>query len=127
MGDYGDGGEETETFMPNVFLALETHLNPWLTFRAGAQNAMFYSFTDKFTGGEDKYKEHFFTFNLGTTVKMGNLVFDATLDPAFLQNPFAQLMGGTNAFYYGAYGPSDRPTGGPAGFVFPQVSATYTW
>ena len=34
-------------------------------------------------------------FSLGTTVKLGNLVFDATLDPAFLQNPFAQLMGGT--------------------------------
>ncbi|MFN8589322.1 MAG: hypothetical protein U0704_16140 [Candidatus Eisenbacteria bacterium] len=124
--DYGDGGEESEMFMPNVFLALETHLNPWLTFRAGAQNAMFYTYKDKVEGGETKYKEHYFTFNLGTTVKLGNLTLDATLDPAFLQNPFAQLMGGTNAvFYNGYYG--GRGDGYGPGFVFPQVSATYTW
>ncbi|MBK7367281.1 MAG: hypothetical protein IPJ04_05015 [Candidatus Eisenbacteria bacterium] len=28
--DFGDGDENTQTFMPNVFMALETHLNPWL-------------------------------------------------------------------------------------------------
>ncbi|MBK7367282.1 MAG: hypothetical protein IPJ04_05020 [Candidatus Eisenbacteria bacterium] len=126
-GDFGDGNEFTQTFMPNVFMALETHLNPWLTFRAGAQNAMFYSYTEKFTGGEEKWKEHYFTFNLGTTVKLGNLVLDATLDPAFLQNPFAQLMGGQNAFYYNSYYGPGRVDGGPVGFVFPNVSATYTW
>ena len=126
-GDFGDGDENTQTFMPNVFMALETHLNPWLTFRAGAQNAMFYSYSQKFTGGEDKWKEHYFSFNLGTTVKLGNLVFDATLDPAFLQNPFAQLMGGTNSFFYGGYYGKVREAGGPNGFVFPTVSATYTW
>ncbi|MBI5170902.1 MAG: hypothetical protein HZA61_15540 [Candidatus Eisenbacteria bacterium] len=126
-GDFGDGNEDTQTFMPNVFMALETHLNPWLSFRAGAQNAMFYSYSEKYTGGEDKWKEHYFTFNLGTTVKMGNLVFDATLDPAFLQNPFAQLMGGDNAFYYNSYYNKGRVDGFTNGFVFPTVSATYTW
>ncbi|MFN8589323.1 MAG: hypothetical protein U0704_16145 [Candidatus Eisenbacteria bacterium] len=124
-GDFGDGDEFTQTFMPNVFLALETHLNPWLTFRAGAQNAMFYTYKEKFTGGENKWKEHYFTFNLGTTVKLGNLTLDATLDPAFLQNPFAQLMGGTSAYYWGYS--SKREAGGPNNVVFPQVSATYTW
>ncbi|MBI5170903.1 MAG: hypothetical protein HZA61_15545 [Candidatus Eisenbacteria bacterium] len=125
--DYGDGNEDTEMMMPNVFMALETHLNPWLSFRAGAQNAMFYSYTEKFTGGEDKWKEHYFTFNLGTTVKLGNLTFDAVLDPAFLQNPFAQLMGGSNAFYYNDYY-GYRGNGYNAGnTAFPQVSATYTW
>ena len=125
--DFGDGDEFTQTFMPNVFMALETHLNPWLTFRAGAQNAMFYSRSDKYTGGEYKWKEHDFSFNLGTTVKLGNLVLDATLDPAFLQNPFAQLMGGQNAFFYGGGDTKVREAGGPYGFVFPTVSATYTW
>ncbi|MBK7367283.1 MAG: hypothetical protein IPJ04_05025 [Candidatus Eisenbacteria bacterium] len=127
-GDFGDGDETSELMMPNVFMALETHLNPWLTFRAGAQNAMFYSYTYKYEGGgEEKYKEHYFTFNLGTTVKLGNLTLDAVLDPAFLQNPFAQLMGGSNAFYYNDYYGS-RGTGYSAGNTcFPQVSATYTW
>ncbi len=125
--DFGDGDENTQTFMPNVFMALETHLNPWLAFRAGAQNAMFYSYSEKYTGGEYKWKDHYFTFNLGTTVKLGNLVLDATLDPAFLQNPFAQLMGGQNAFFYNGYYSKVREAGGPNGFVFPTVSATYTW
>ena len=125
--DFGDGDEETQTFMPNVFMALETHLNPWLTFRAGAQNAMFYSRSQKYTGGEYKLKDHNFTFNLGTTVKLGNLVLDATLDPAFLQNPFAQLMGGDNAFFYNGYYSKVREAGGSNGFAFPTVSATYTW
>ena len=128
---YNADAEDSEIFMPNVFLALETHLNPWLTFRAGAQNAMFYSQKNK-SGAPvttDTYKEHVFSFNFGTSVKMGNLTFDATLDPAFLQNPIAQLMGGSNAFFYNNYyskGPA-RPSGYNYDAVFPQVSATYTW
>ena len=33
----------SETFYPNVFMGLETHVNSWLTLRFGAQNAMMYS------------------------------------------------------------------------------------
>lgn len=118
--------EYSSTYMPNVFLALETHLTPWLAFRAGANNAMFYSYKHQFTGGEQKWKNHEFTFNIGTSVKLGSLMLDATLDPAFLQNPFAQLMGGSSAFYYVQW--DDRSTGGSWGtLAFPQVSATYTW
>lgn len=126
-GDYGDE-TETETFMPNVFMALETHINPWLTFRAGAQSAMFYSYKDETTNPSSEYTEkaNYFNFNLGTTVKLGNLTLDAVLDPAFLQNPFAQLMGGSSAFYYNSYYGS-RPEGFAGNTAFPMVSATYTW
>ncbi len=122
----------SETFMPNIFAALETHLNPWLTFRFGAQQAVFYTQKDEDTspGGvttKDKYS--YFTYMMGTTVKMGNVQFDAVLDPGFLNNPFAQLMGGTNAVYEGTYYYGyDRANGGPGyATVFPQVSLTYTW
>lgn len=126
-GDYGDV-TETETFMPNVFLSLETHINPWLAFRAGGQSAMFYSYKYETTNPSSTYtdKHNYFTFNMGTTVKLGNLTFDAVLDPAFLQNPFAQLMGGNSALYgnnwYGY-----RTNGNGPGVAFPMVSATYTW
>ncbi|MFN8589324.1 MAG: hypothetical protein U0704_16150 [Candidatus Eisenbacteria bacterium] len=120
-----EGDYETEMITPNVFLALETHLNPWLTFRAGAQNAMFYQWSNSFSNVERVYKQHDFSFNFGTSVKLGNLTFDATLDPAFLQNPFAQLMGGTNAYFVGAPSRVDAPSYG--GVVFPQVSASYRW
>ena len=126
--DYGDDTFETEKFLPNVFMALETQLTPWLAFRAGAMEAYMHTWDNKFVGVERHWKDHYFGFNIGTTVKLGSLVLDATLDPAFLQNPFAQLMGGTNAFYYGGgFGPVERPQAPGYGVVFPQVSATYTW
>lgn len=136
-GDLGTDGfgpinERTETLMPSLFMALETHLNSWLTFRAGAQQSAFATYKTKHTGGvTTTSKGSDFNFAMGTTVKLGNVQFDAVLDPAFLNNPFAQLMGSTNvAFdqnYYGAYG-STRAAGAPNyGTVFPQVSVTYTW
>ncbi|MBI5170900.1 MAG: hypothetical protein HZA61_15530 [Candidatus Eisenbacteria bacterium] len=115
----------TENYAPNVFLALETQLNPWLSFRAGAQNVMFYSLTAESGANQTETKGHEFSFNLGTSVKLGSLMFDATLDPAFLQNPFAQLSGGQNAFYWGGY--ADRATGNAGAVAFPKVTATYTW
>lgn len=128
MGDL----EYTETLVPNLFMALETHLNPWLTFRAGAQQSVFASYKQKDSspgGVTQTYKVSDFMFMMGTTVKMGNVQFDAVLDPSFFNNPFAQLMGGTNAVFEGYYDyPSLSAAGGP-GFatVFPQVSLTYTW
>lgn len=124
-----DPNEYTETIMPNLFMALETHLNSWLTFRAGAQQSVFESYKEKTTGNTTTEKYSYFSFNMGTTVKLGNVQFDAVLDPAFFNNPFAQLTGGTNVafgqyYYYGG----DRAAGGPNyGTVFPQVSLTYTW
>jgi hypothetical protein len=126
--DYGNDEFETERFMPNVFMALETHLNPWLAFRAGATEAYMHTWDNKFSDVERHWKDHYFGFNIGASVKLGSLMLDATLDPAFLQNPFAQLMGGTSAFYYGGGAPvAARPEAPGYGVVFPQVSATYTW
>jgi hypothetical protein len=66
---------------------------------------------------------------MGTSVKMGNVQFDAVLDPAFFNNPFAQLLGNTNAVFDGyGYDMVSRAAGGPTfGTAFPQVSVTYTW
>src|SRR6185436_12307823 len=35
--------EANETFYPNAFMGIETHVNSWLTLRFGAQNAVLYS------------------------------------------------------------------------------------
>jgi hypothetical protein len=130
--DKRDTEEFTETMMPNIFLALETHLNSWLTFRAGAQQSVFASYKDEDSGPggvTTQSKGSDFTWAMGTTVKLGNVQFDAVLDPAFLNNPFAQLMGGTNvAFDQYYYYDTARAGGGPNyGTAFPQVSLTYTW
>lgn len=133
IGNKEDMGtdEWTETLMPNLFMALETHLNPWLTFRAGAQNSVMATYKNKTTGNTQTWKESNFSFMMGTTVKMGNVQFDAVLDPMFLNNPFAQLLGSDNATfesdYY--YDKANRAagSGSPYGTAFPQVSVTYTW
>lgn len=119
----------TESLMPNIFMALETHLNPWLTFRCGAQNSVFATYKLESGGVTQTWKESDFSFMMGTTVKIGSMQFDAVLDPAFFNNPFAQLTGNTNAVFEGAgYYPGSRAAGGPTnGTVFPQVSLTYTW
>jgi len=121
--------EATESLMPNVFMALETHLNPWLTFRAGAQQSVMGTYKLKTTGSTETIKLSLLTFNMGTTVKMGNVQFDAVLDPAFFNNPFAQLTGATNAMFEGIqpYGGLSAAGGPTNGTVFPQVSLTYTW
>lgn len=127
--DMGDD-DWTETLMPNVFMALETHLNPWLTFRAGAQQSVMATYKYETTGLTQTFKGSDFSFMMGTTVKMGNVQFDAVLDPAFFNNPFAQLLGNTNAVFEGAgyYNNASRVGGGPTmGTAFPQVSLTYTW
>lgn len=127
----GDTEEFSETLTPLIFMGLETHLNSWLTFRAGAQQTAFASYKDKDTtpgGVTTTEKVSDFTWSMGTTVKLGNVQFDAVLDPSFLNNPFAQLTGGTNAvFENGSFFNGSRATGTTQGTVFPQVSLTYTW
>jgi hypothetical protein len=115
--------------MPNLFMALETHLNPWLTFRCGAQTSVFATYKQETPGTTFTDKRSDFTFMMGTSVKIGSLMFDAVLDPSFFNNPFAQLTGATNAQFEG-YSPAGglSAAGGPGnGTVFPQVSLTYTW
>ena len=111
------GGPTTnhnETFYPNVFIGLETQVNSWLTLRAGAQNAMFFS--DRVDNGTvtTTDKEMRFNFNMGAGMKLGQLQLDATLDPLFASNPVGQLVGGSNAIFSG-----ETP--------FPHVTATYSF
>lgn len=108
------GGPTTslsETFSPNVFMALETHVNSWLTLRFGAQNALFYSFKTENLQANDPttIKTHSFTYNMGLGVKLGSLQMDATLEPNFWNNPIANSW--------------NNPTGQPFG----RVSATYSF
>lgn len=108
----GPKAEATETFYPNVFMGLETHVNSWLTLRFGAQNAMLYSI--KIEQGSpvvtQTAKLHSFDFNMGAGVKVGSLAFDATLDPSFWNNPVGATFNN---------GVGNNP--------FPRVSATYSF
>ena len=131
VGNQEEVGTDTfsESLMPNIFMALETHLNPWLTFRCGAQQSVFATYKEETPGVTTTDKHSDFTFMMGTTVKIGSLQFDAVLDPAFFNNPFAQLTGSTNAMFEGIspYGGLSAQGGPTNGTVFPQVSLTYTW
>lgn len=123
--ELGGGDAEDEILSPNVFLALETHPNTWLTLRAGAQNVMFYQWHNTFSGVERTYLQHDFHFALGASARFDRFTIDATLDPAFLHNPLAQLSGATRAWFVGS---GDVRAGADPGRVaFPQVSASYYW
>ena len=100
-----------ETYYPNVFMALESHVNSWLTLRFGAQNALFYSVKSEglLVNDPTTVKTHAFTYNMGAGVKLGSLQMDATLEPNFWNNPIANSW--------------NNPTGQPFG----RVSATYSF
>jgi len=104
--------EVNETFYPNAFMALETHVNSWLTLRFGAQNAVLYSLKNE-TGAPvvtTTIKQHVFDFSMGAGVKLGSLMLDATLANDFWNNPVGAVFNnglGTNPF--------------------PRVSATYSF
>jgi hypothetical protein len=100
----------SETYYPNVFMGLETHVNSWLTLRFGAQNAMMYSRKADAVAASVTDKEMHFSYNMGAGVKAGSLQFDATLAPNFWNNPV------TNTFN-NAFGPT----------AFPNVTATYSF
>lgn len=110
--------EYNDTYVPVLFAALETRVNPWLTLRFGAQQGAFYSweyknndtdyYGDAYTGSE-KYHHSWFSMNLGAGVKLGTLMLDATLNEDFVHNgPY--LISGESTSY-----------------LFPKVSATYTF
>jgi len=90
-----------ETFYPNMFMALETHTNSWLTLRFGAQNAVMFSLKQEQGPNSITVKNHVFTLNTGATVKAGSLTFDATLTPNFFNNPVSATFNnglGNNPF-----------------------------
>ncbi len=121
LGGYGfsDEFEATETFMPQVFMSLESQVNSWLTLRFGANKGVVHTYKvkDNLTGNNQTLtlKDSPFNMAIGASVKAGALTFDAVLDDNFYNNPVAQLMGGNNANYWW----NDT--------AFNKVSVTYTW
>lgn len=100
----------TESFMPQLFAALETHVNNWLTLRFGANEGMFESlkYEDKVSGETATINRSSFTMDMGAGVKVGSLQFDATMSPNFFQN-----LGWLGS--------------GIANSYFPKVTATYAF
>lgn len=108
----GPKTELNETFYPNAFMALEAHVNSWLTLRFGAQNSVLYSVKQE-AGTPvvtQTIKVHTFTFDMGAGVKVGSLMLDATLTPNFWNNPVSAVW-----------------NNGLGGAPFPRVSATYSF
>src|SRR5262245_61670121 len=106
----GDTVKITETIMPQLFAALETHINSWLTLRFGANKGAFqklkveelHGLTSTFTGST-------FNMSLGAGLKFGNLQLDAILDNNF---------------------PNHLPyfiSGDVTSNTFTKVTATYPW
>jgi hypothetical protein len=100
----------TESMMPQLFAALETHVNNWLTLRFGANKGAFETlkFEDKTSGQTDKIQSSSFNMHIGAGVKVGQLQLDAILSDNFAQN-----MGWLGS--------------GQAGTYFPKVTATYAF
>ncbi len=102
---------ESETYAPQLFAALETHVNSWLTLRFGANKGAWYSIEDKdpTVPSNIKFKGSDFNMSLGSGVKVGNLQLDAVLNSDFPNNlPFFISGTATNN-------------------MFTKVTATYPW
>jgi len=108
----GAKDESNETFYPNAFAGIETHVNSWLTLRFGAQNAVLYSIKNEAGNPTvtQTIKQHVFSYNMGAGVKLSSLMLDATLAPGFWNNPVSGVW-----------------NNGLGGAPFPRVSATYSF
>jgi hypothetical protein len=108
----GAKDETNETFYPNAFAGIETHVNSWLTLRFGAQNAVLYSIKNEAGNPTvtQTVKEHVFSYNMGAGVKLSSLMLDATLAPGFWNNPVSGVW-----------------NNGLGSAPFPRVSATYSF
>jgi len=100
----------TESLSPQVFAALETHTNRWLTLRFGANNGAFQKVKVEGQGATAFTREmtiSAFHMNLGAGVKLGTLQLDGVLDNNFAQTftrvtaanaPIASKVSATYAF-----------------------------
>ena len=105
----GDTLKITESITPVVFAALETHVNPWLTLRFGAQKNAFSNFKVESQSRPYKATEwsSSFTMDLGAGIKIGTLQLDAIVNNNF-PHTMPYLVSGSSA--------------GP---LFTKVTATY--
>jgi spore coat protein U-like protein len=104
-------GTITETFSPQTFAALETHVNNWLSLRFGANKGAWHTIKveDKSTPGSYTIHNSPFSMSLGAGVKLGSLQLDAIMNDAFPQNGLNFISGQTTS---------------P---LFPKVTATYSF
>ena len=102
-------GDVTETFTPQLFAALETHVNNWLTLRFGGNKGSFYSLevNDNSTPGSFTIHSAPFNMTIGAGVKLGTLQLDAIMNNSFPHNGLYFL------------------SGNPTSPVFSKVTATY--
>jgi hypothetical protein len=98
----------TEVLTPQIFGALETHVNPWLTLRFGANKGVIHSVKGETATDSDKISDSPFAMSLGAGIKVGTLQLDGLLN-----NAFPHTLG---------YLTSGFPT-----VVFTKVSATYAF
>lgn len=91
-------GSVTETFTPEIFAALETHVNPWLTLRFGADKGAWHTvkFEDTDTPQNLRAENSPFTMSLGAGVKLGTLQLDAVLNDHIAQNGLYFISGSAN-------------------------------
>lgn len=106
----GDELEVTETVTPNVFMALETNVNPWLTLRWGANKAVVSNIKaeDSVNSETQKFTQSPFEMSIGAGVKLGTLQLDAILN-----NVFPHTLGWLGS--------------GISNVYFPKVTATYSF
>jgi hypothetical protein len=102
-------GKITESIMPSIFAALETHVNSWLTLRFGANKSVYENLKieDRAASTTAKVKASPFSMSIGAGVKLGTLQLDAVLN-----DTFPQTLGG---FFSNA----------PNYVAFNRVTATY--
>jgi hypothetical protein len=107
---FGPDAEFTETFTPQIFAALETHVNSWLTFRFGAEKGVMHhlEFEETTTPVTQEQDDSPFSMSLGTGVKLGSLQLDA-----ILSDIFPHTLGWIGSGIPGVY--------------FPKVTATYAF
>jgi hypothetical protein len=91
-------GTVTETFTPEIFAALETHVNPWLTLRFGADKGAWHSVKedDTATPLNHRWENSPFFMTLGAGIKLGTLQLDAVLNDHIAQNGLYLLSGSAN-------------------------------
>jgi hypothetical protein len=80
-------GKATETIMPQVFAALETHVNNWLTLRFGARKDAYNKVKlEPDAGGSAEVTSSPFSMHIGAGVKLGTLQLDTVLHDDFANN-----------------------------------------
>jgi hypothetical protein len=94
-------GTITETYTPQLFMALETHVNPWLTLRFGANKGAWHKvkLEDKDPApplARVEISDSPFNMSLGAGVKIGTLQLDGVLNQAIAQNGLYFISGSSN-------------------------------